>query len=54
MIAGRWVSSITLAMVKVLPVPVAPSSTWSRSPARTPAVSSAMAVGWSPAGWNGR
>ena len=24
MIAGRWVSSITLAMVKVLPVPVAP------------------------------
>ena len=31
--AGRWVASMTLAMVKVLPEPVTPSSTWSRSPA---------------------
>ena len=29
--AGRCVASITLAMVKVLPEPVTPSSTWSRS-----------------------
>ena len=40
-----------LAMVKVLPEPVTPSSTWSRSCALTPATSSGMAVGWSPAGW---
>jgi len=39
-----------LAMVKVLPLPVTPSSTWSRSPALTPATSSGMAVRWSPAG----
>ena len=31
----------------------APKSTWSCSPARIPAVSSLIAVGWSPAGWNG-
>ena len=37
-------------MVKVLPEPVTPSSTWSRSCSSTPATSSAMAVGWSPAG----
>ena len=37
-------------MVKVLPEPVTPSSTWSRSSARTPETSSAMAVGWSPFG----
>ncbi len=40
------------AMVKVLPEPVTPSSTWSRSPARIPATISAIACGWSPAGWN--
>jgi hypothetical protein len=28
--AGRWVASITWAMVKVLPEPVTPSSTWSQ------------------------
>ncbi len=50
--AGRWVASITLAMVKVLPEPVTPSSTWSRSLALTPATSSAMAAGWSPLGSN--
>ncbi len=37
-------------MVKVLPEPVTPSSTWSRSPASAWATSSAMAAGWSPAG----
>ena len=43
--AGRWVSSMTLAIVKVLPDPVTPSSTWSRSPETTPLDSSAIAVG---------
>ena len=37
-------------MVKVLPEPVTPSSTWSRSAPSTPRTSSAMAVGWSPLG----
>jgi hypothetical protein len=37
-------------MVKVLPEPVTPSSTWLRSFALAPAISSAMAVGWSPFG----
>jgi hypothetical protein len=35
MTAGRCVASITLAMVKVLPEPVTPSSTWLRSPFST-------------------
>ena len=39
-------------MVKVLPEPVTPSSTWSRSPLVSPWMSSAIACGWSPAGWN--
>ena len=51
-IAGRCVASMTLAAVKVLPVPVAPSSTWLRSPLTMPSTSSAIAVGWSPAGSN--
>ena len=50
--AGRWVASITLATVKVLPEPVTPKSTWSRSSALTPLTSSLMAVGWSPFGSN--
>jgi hypothetical protein len=37
-------------MVKVLPEPVTPSSTWLRSFSLAPATRSAMAVGWSPAG----
>jgi len=37
-------------MVKVLPEPVTPNSTWSRSPASTPAISSLIADGWSPLG----
>src|SRR5215210_2798777 len=39
------------ATVKVLPVPVAPSRVWKRSPRASPWLSSAMAPGWSPAGW---
>ena len=39
-------------MVKVLPEPVTPSSTWSRSCARTPFTSSSIACGWSPSGSN--
>ena len=39
-------------MVKVLPEPVTPSSTWSRSWARTPFTSSSIACGWSPFGSN--
>ena len=39
-------------MVKVLPEPVTPSSTWSRSWARTPLTSSSIACGWSPFGSN--
>ena len=50
--AGRWVRAITCAMVKVLPEPVTPSSTWSRSWASAPFTSSSMAVGWSPRGSN--
>ena len=37
-------------MVKVLPEPVTPSSTWVRSLRRTPSTRSAIAVGWSPFG----
>jgi hypothetical protein len=47
---GRLISWITLAMVKVLPEPVTPRRVWKRSPAWMPALSSAMAVGWSPVG----
>ena len=36
MSAGRCVASITFAMVKVLPEPVTPSSTWVRSLCLTP------------------
>ncbi len=39
-------------MVKVLPEPVTPSSTWSRSWARTPFTISSIACGWSPCGSN--
>src|SRR5277367_6483158 len=39
-------------MVKVLPEPVTPSSTWSRSLAATPLRSSSIAWGWSPFGSN--
>src|ERR1700757_598410 len=47
---GRCSFSATHATVAVFPVPVAPSSTVSFSPARTRLSISAIAVGWSPAG----
>ena len=48
--AGRWSSSITQAIVNVLPVPVAPSSDWPRFPSRSDAASCPIARGWSPVG----
>jgi hypothetical protein len=48
--AGRPCEAMTLAMVKVLPEPVTPSSTWSRSPVFTPSISWRIASGWSPDG----
>src|ERR1019366_4039653 len=44
---------MTLAMVIVLPEPVTPRRVWNRSPRSSPAVSSLMARGWSPAGRKG-
>ena len=41
---------MTCAMVKVLPEPVTPSRTWSRSFSLMPSTSSLIAVGWSPFG----
>src|SRR5215510_2901518 len=49
---GRLTASMTLATVKVLPLPVIPRSTWLRSPLTRPSWSSAMALGWSPVGVN--
>jgi hypothetical protein len=48
--AGRWTAAIVAAIVKVLPVPVAPSSVWNLSPASTPSASPAIACGWSAVG----
>src|SRR6478735_2444484 len=47
---ARWTGSMSQAVVADLPVPVAPSSTVSVSPARTRFASSAIAAGWSPLG----
>ena len=47
---GFWISSMSQAIVAVLPVPVAPSSVWKRSPARIDSASFAIAAGWSPVG----
>src|SRR5688500_6246937 len=44
---------MTFARVIVLPEPVTPSRVWYLSPRTRPLVRSAMARGWSPAGWNG-
>jgi hypothetical protein len=49
-IAGRPSRAITLAIVKVLPEPVTPSSVWKLRPSLTPSTSWAIAAGWSPAG----
>ena len=43
----RW---MTLAIVNVLPVPVAPSSVWWRRAPVIPATSASIAAGWSPVG----
>jgi hypothetical protein len=51
MSAGRPVFSIVQAIVAVLPVPVAPTRVWKRSPARIPSASVSIAFGWSPVGW---
>src|SRR5581483_433460 len=48
--AGLPTSSIVHAIVAVLPVPVAPTRVWKRSPSWRPADSSAIARGWSPVG----
>jgi hypothetical protein len=50
---GRFTVAITLAMVKVLPLPVMPSRVWCFSPPCRPATSWAMASGWSPRGSKG-
>ena len=47
---GRWTASIVAAIVIVLPVPVAPSSVWKRSPDSIPAASASTAAGWSAVG----
>ena len=45
---GFWTFSITEAMVKVLPEPVTPRSTWAGIPSSTPRARASMAPGWSP------
>src|SRR3954469_6244251 len=42
---GRCTASITPAIAIVLPVPVAPSSVWKRSPCVTPSASASIALG---------
>src|SRR5712675_663406 len=50
---GRPKFLMTLATVIVFPDPVTPSKVWKRSPRSNPFVSSAIALGWSPAGAKG-
>ena len=47
---GRWSRSTSQAVVADFPVPVAPSSTTSFSPAWIRRARSSIAVGWSPLG----
>src|SRR3712207_9403094 len=49
--AGRPASSITRAIVYVLPLPVTPSRVWAPIPVSRPEVSFSIACGWSPVGW---
>src|SRR3712207_9054456 len=49
--AGRPASSITRAIVYVLPLPVTPSRVWAPIPASRPEASFCIACGWSPVGW---
>lgn len=48
--AGLPRASMTLAMVTVFPVPVAPRRVTKRSPSLKASTSPAMALGWSPLG----
>src|SRR5262245_15250708 len=48
---GRCTRSASQAIVAVLPVPVAPSSTLSLAPPLTRFSSASIASGWSPDGW---
>src|SRR6202165_4550295 len=50
---GRPKFLMTFAIVIVFPDPVTPSRVWNRSPRSSPFVSSAIALGWSPAGSKG-
>src|SRR6266571_3232236 len=50
---GRLRRAMVWAMVKVLPVPVAPRRVWKRWPEERLAVSLSIAWGWSPWGWKG-
>ncbi len=47
---GRWTRSMTPAIVKVLPVPVAPSSVWTPSFEARPSARPSIAFGWSAVG----
>ena len=47
---GIFRSAITFATVKVLPEPVTPRRTWSRTPDLIPCLRDSMASGWSPEG----
>jgi hypothetical protein len=47
---GLWIRSIAPAIVKVLPVPVAPSSVWNFSFESRPSVRASIAFGWSAVG----
>jgi hypothetical protein len=42
---GRFNRATTCAIVKVLPDPVTPSSTWPRAPSRIRAVNASIAAG---------
>ncbi len=48
--AGRWTRSMVAAIVKVLPVPVAPSSVWNCSFDSMPSARPSIAFGWSAVG----
>jgi hypothetical protein len=44
-IVGRWIFSITPAIVNDFPEPVIPSRVWNRSPRSIPAASASIAAG---------
>src|ERR1051326_1415439 len=53
MSVGLFRRAMTWAIVKVLPVPVAPRRQTAGRPSRRPAARRAMAAGWSPGGLKG-